>query len=485
MAPEEEVLTMNVENSKPKEVTTRKSFASIAKSTLTPKKDQGIVFTAIEKTSILKYIVGVGELIGPGNIIFSSKISNNRIVLFLSNKQHVLDFLQVHKGITVDGNFIPARPLIVQSKRIVISNVPPYLPSILIENKLKEIGIKLYSAVNYLRAGIKIPGYEHILSSRRHTFAQPDTLPTLPANFLVEFEGDTYRLFLDGDEVRCFSCHEEGHISKNCPLSEVKNPDEANNLAVLPSAVNSLVEAHEELMEDRGENTSFTTNDNNTNISQHLDFTILSKDGPVANPCPAKSEDSQHSATIQNTQQSNTKNKTNLRTVITEHMSATPTEIPFSITSLKTGKLKNKQTESIKQEKILNKSSKITKTLVPMAKRKNNNQTMKEMLEPIRILVTNDHKYPLAYSKLCLFLEMAHNEKASNIKQLATQFTKNIDGLKTMLTDVRHKLPNRGMKIRVSKIIKELSGTVSSPNTELFSDSDDSTLSSVDLQAKK
>ena len=53
--------------------TSPKSYATMANQQQSPKKDQAIVFNAIEDTKLLDYILAVGTLIGPKNIIFFVK----------------------------------------------------------------------------------------------------------------------------------------------------------------------------------------------------------------------------------------------------------------------------------------------------------------------------------------------------------------------------------------------------------------------------
>lgn len=49
---------------------------------------------------------------------------------------------------------------------------------------------------------------------------------------------------------------------------------------------------------------------------------------------------------------------------------------------------------------------------------------------------------------------MTQGEKDPTAADIISQFTDNTDGLKTMLSDIRDTTSNRGLKIRISKLLK-------------------------------
>lgn len=194
-----------------------KSFSQVLKRIVHPKKDQAIIFSSIEGTPIKNYIVNLGKVVGPKNVLFASRISNNRVCVYLSSKATVDKFMITHGGISLDDLFVPCRRLISPAKRIILSGVSPCIPHDLIENVLQSNGFKMVSPVTYLGAGIGLPEYSHVYSFRRQVFILPDDNFTQPSSLIVDFEGDSYRIFVSSDELRCFKCKQIGHISKNCP----------------------------------------------------------------------------------------------------------------------------------------------------------------------------------------------------------------------------------------------------------------------------
>lgn len=182
-----------------------------------PTKDQAIIFPAIDDTKIQDYILALGSIIQPKHITFCSRISNNRICVYLSSKEIVDDFLSNPGEIKVQHHIIKARRLITPATRLILSNVCPMIPHVVIEQHLKSLGLKLLSPISFLRAGLNDPQYSHVLSFRRQTYISPtDSSPT-PDSILINFEETSYRIFLSEDGLNCFKCKKPGHIASLCP----------------------------------------------------------------------------------------------------------------------------------------------------------------------------------------------------------------------------------------------------------------------------
>ncbi len=58
--------------------------------------------------------------------------------------------------------------------------------------------------------------YAYIASFRRWVYIACDEEVTIPTSILLTYEGESYRIFLNENEVRCHTCHALGHISEQC-----------------------------------------------------------------------------------------------------------------------------------------------------------------------------------------------------------------------------------------------------------------------------
>lgn len=106
MNPNQNVLTLQHSQSRSD---ISRTYSSAVSSPIFPSKEQAIVFSALENTRLQDYLIPLGSIIQPKNIIFSSRLSNNQICIYLSNKQLVETFMNDYGQIEVNGMVVSAR----------------------------------------------------------------------------------------------------------------------------------------------------------------------------------------------------------------------------------------------------------------------------------------------------------------------------------------------------------------------------------------
>lgn len=172
------------------------NYALATANSNTPKREQAIVLHPIDGILLKDYIIAVGQIISPSNIIFVSKISLNRICIFLSSELILKSLLEkTQSTIKINEHDIPIRRLLNPAKRIIISNVCPSIPNQAIIDSLEHINISPISEINYLKAGIKETGYEHILSFRRQIYIKHEDISKLPGTLLINIKETNFRIF--------------------------------------------------------------------------------------------------------------------------------------------------------------------------------------------------------------------------------------------------------------------------------------------------
>lgn len=206
-----------------------RSFANVTKNTRIsyPKRDQGIIIDATEDTHTEEIIFKIGDIIGPQNIIASAR-KNHRVYAFLSKKQYVDTLINEHKFINIEDQAVEIKRLITPAQRLVISNVCPTIPHEVIEQILKENGIKPVSPLTFLRAGFQREEYRHILSFRRQIYITEDEERIIPNTLIVNYDDTEYRIFLSTDTT-CFICKQRGHTTNNCPQKITTTPSQNTN----------------------------------------------------------------------------------------------------------------------------------------------------------------------------------------------------------------------------------------------------------------
>jgi hypothetical protein len=98
------------------------------KTNYTPHKKCGVIFEAIEGITIEQYLRAIADNVGGINIKYASRLSGRRICVYFDTEDHVRE-LCAPGGININDTFIPCRPYIMASKRVVLSNVLPDIPN--------------------------------------------------------------------------------------------------------------------------------------------------------------------------------------------------------------------------------------------------------------------------------------------------------------------------------------------------------------------
>lgn len=200
-------------------LTTTVSFARIVQQGQFPTKEQAIVMDSVERNTVQKYTVALGNLINSRNICYVSRISHGRICFYLSSKDLVDQLTDNNSKINIGTNTLEIRSLILKTKRIIISNVCLIIPHITIEEKLKKkMDITPVSQITSIRAGIK--EYGHILSFHRQMYVRPEDVQKIPENMQINYNDTTYWIYLSAEKLTCFLCKEEGHLAKYCKNTE-------------------------------------------------------------------------------------------------------------------------------------------------------------------------------------------------------------------------------------------------------------------------
>lgn len=199
-------------------------FSNIVKTVKYPKKDQAIVFPVVDGLQIKDYVIALSKIVGPKNITYCSRMSNNRICIYLSSKEIVQSYIINHGGLDIGDIHVQARKLITPAKRIVISNVAPCIPCSIIEEAIKQANLKPVSPISFISAGIGLEELKHVMSFRRQIYIADIENQSIPTSLVITFENENYRIFLSDDQITCFKCKTIGHIASRCPNAFLDPP---------------------------------------------------------------------------------------------------------------------------------------------------------------------------------------------------------------------------------------------------------------------
>uniref|UniRef100_A0A672N691 CCHC-type domain-containing protein n=1 Tax=Sinocyclocheilus grahami TaxID=75366 RepID=A0A672N691_SINGR len=136
--------------------------------------------------------------------------------------------------------FIPVLPLSNPSKKVILFNVPPFIPNDTLERILACYG-KLMGPIKMIPLGIKNPQLKHIMSFRRQTYMILNAeFQNMEVAVKLALNGKDYTIFITVDSMKCFTCRKQGHVRQSCPLNmEAEKETEQVNTVVENDAAES------------------------------------------------------------------------------------------------------------------------------------------------------------------------------------------------------------------------------------------------------
>ena len=170
----------------------------------------------VEGSTIRDYALAVGGIIGPANMVSISRISQNRVCIYLNSEENADVLVSSHKRISINSVSLEIRPLNSKAKRVLISNVHTSIPNKAIEDLFCKYDVTPKSQITRLKTGLNDVGYTHLLSHRRQVYVDAADINKIPQSCQLEHEDVTYWIYFSSDKLACFLCKEEGHTARYC-----------------------------------------------------------------------------------------------------------------------------------------------------------------------------------------------------------------------------------------------------------------------------
>lgn len=168
-------------------------------------------------------LTAVSSEIGARNILSASRM-NKAVVVFLKEESMVHHLVEV--GLSVGDVFLPVLPLSSPSKKVTLSNVPPFISNESLERLLGRYG-KILMPIKMIPLGVKNPNLKHVMSFRRQTFMILNAeFQNLDVSVKLALSGKDYKIFISTDSMKCFSCGIFGHTRQKCPSNKVTEQNE-------------------------------------------------------------------------------------------------------------------------------------------------------------------------------------------------------------------------------------------------------------------
>lgn len=179
--------------------------------------------------SVEECSLAVGEVVGCENVLSASRM-NNAVVVFLKTIE--LANLLVESGVVIDNVFVPVLPLSTPSKKVILSNVPPFIKTEVLVKLLERYG-RLVSPIKMIQIGCKSTLLKHVVSFRRFVYmVLKDNKEELDLTFNFNHDDFNYVVYATTNSMKCLSCGETGHLVRVCPKKEEKSKEKVSSVSV-------------------------------------------------------------------------------------------------------------------------------------------------------------------------------------------------------------------------------------------------------------
>lgn len=360
-----------------------------------PTQDEAIIIEAIENTPLKDYISAIGNIITFRAITYASRMSRNRICLFLKDSNTVDDLINKHPLIKINNTILPIRKLRSDSKRITLSEVPPFIDNETLKQCLLANKLIITSPIKLLSSYYNDPEMGHIYSFRRQTnLKSMSENGEIPDSLLIEYNDENYRIFLARDDIRCTKCNYKGHTALRCKKT--------------------------------AETTSISSTGPNTSQDTLMDTDTITQ--------------SPSTSTFKRPHTQSSNSEEDQRPVVD-----TPEIESINIAqTIETAPIvKPKRRRQHKKNKTVNNPQKAAP--VPI----------EDMLEPLReILKVHNNKYILDFKNLKEFIKCTKGIPRTTILEMSLKFTTKTKLLHMMLHDLYQELTAKSIKQRFTIIMK-------------------------------
>jgi len=160
--------------------------------------------------SVEECALAVGNVVGYNAIVSASKM-NNAVVLFLNAIEKVNELVQT--GVVINDALTLVLPLSSPSRKIIVSNVPPFVSDASIAKELSFFG-KIVSPIRKIAFSCKSPLLKHVVSFRRQVYmVLKNNADELNLSFNVKVEDFNYTVYATSESImKCFGCGKIGHL---------------------------------------------------------------------------------------------------------------------------------------------------------------------------------------------------------------------------------------------------------------------------------
>lgn len=442
------------------------SFSTVTQINATPKRNQGLIIDNVDNITISDYVCAIGDIVKPKNVLSASRISNNRVCIYLANKNLVEELTDKYQSLEINQQRVTIRPLISRLKKIIFSNVPSDIPNCFIEHILDQLKVERCSPITTLKATIGKEEYSHVTCFRRQVYIKPEQVKLIPELFKIHFQEMDFHIFAGTDTLRCFLCKQDGHLARQCPnvnnnITQTHNKETPTNEHLTQQDTNTddnTVQKNKKIINYKSRVENLTQSIGNHNDNKRTRSEISSTDSQNNMERPRKKYfEPEHTEEIPNISMDTELH--DLKTRTSQQQQTMQDDISNFTEDHNTVGNRGKQ--------IWEKNTKTDTAIKPPEKKSKatseKNKSLESMLEPVRQLLESDNQIINYYQ----FKSLIENVRGTaNPREIILEHTNDLEGFILFArNDIYPLLTDRSIKNRITRLINKIKPTTANETT--------------------
>lgn len=178
-------------------------------------KSKGVLIRRIKGVTLSELLEALGKVISPKKILYADFVTAANFGVWLDTDKSVDDLIGLDT-LEIKGQMTKMYRYTNPVHRVVLRNVPPFIPDTVILSYLQKYG-EIRGALERQSCYNVGEDFAHVKSFTRNVSLAISDGVIVPPGLTISWENKKHVIYVQVGAKKCFKCNKPGHTSNNCP----------------------------------------------------------------------------------------------------------------------------------------------------------------------------------------------------------------------------------------------------------------------------